>query len=49
MRVSITVTRQHSGLLLSTVHGGRYVKKLFIGYTLAEAKAEFRAFVKAGG
>jgi hypothetical protein len=41
----ITVTRQHNGTLLSTIHNGRYFKKLYIGYSLKEAKRDFRHFV----
>ena len=43
----ITVTRQHNGTLLSTIHNGQYHKKLYIGYTLKEAKRDFRKFVRS--
>jgi len=43
----ITVTRQHNGTLLSTIHNGQYRKKLYIGYSLKEAKREFRQFVRS--
>jgi hypothetical protein len=42
----ITVTRQHNGTLLSTIHNGQYFKKLYIGYSLKDAKREFRQFVR---
>ena len=42
----ITVTRQHNETLLSTIHNGQYHKKLYIGYTLKEAKRDFRQFVR---
>lgn len=43
--MQITVARQHNGTLLSTIHKGQYFKKLYIGYTLKEAKRDFRHFV----
>lgn len=42
----ITVTRQHNGVVLSTVHGGYYHHLLYQGYTLREAKQHFRAYVR---
>lgn len=44
--MQITVTRQHNGTLLSTIHKGQYFKKLYIGYSLKEAKRDFRQFVR---
>lgn len=44
----ITVTRQHNGLLLSTVYNGQYHKRLYAGYTVREAKQLFREYLRGG-
>lgn len=38
----MTVTRHHSGIEISDIIGGYRVSKLYIGYTVKEAKALFR-------
>lgn len=44
MRTVISITKLHNGYLhLSCVHKGRYVKKLYMGYSRKAAKADFLA------
>jgi len=38
----MTVTRHHSGVEISDIVGGYLVSRLYIGYTIAEAKARFK-------
>jgi hypothetical protein len=45
-KIEITETRQHNGLLLSTVFSGRYFHRLFVGYSRREARTLFRDYVK---
>ena len=42
----ITMTPQRNGLLLSIIYKGQYYKKLYLGYTRAEAKQDFKEYVK---
>lgn len=39
----MTVTRHNSGIEVSDIIGGYLVSRLYIGYTVEEAKAQFRA------
>jgi len=48
-RVDIYVDRHVTGgFTLSTIHGGYRCHKLYIGWTLREARVDFRRFVKNG-
>lgn len=38
----MTITRHHSGIEVSDIVGGYLVSRLYIGYTVREAKAKFR-------
>jgi len=38
----MTVTRHHSGIEVSDIIGGYLVSKLYIGYTVSEAKRRFK-------
>lgn len=44
--MEIYVTRYAGGLQLATIAGGYRVSRLYIGYTLKEAKKLFRAYVR---
>lgn len=45
--MDITVTRHAvDGFTLSTIHNGLYVHRRYIGYSLREAKAIFRQYVR---
>lgn len=44
--IEISVTRQHNGTVLSTVHNDQLYTQLYQGYTMREAKAAFREYVK---
>ena len=44
--MEIYATRTREGLELSTLDRGYRVSRLYIGYTLREAKALFREYVK---
>ena len=44
--MDITVERHTWGLLLSTIHGGYLYTHKFIGYSVRDAKAQFRKIVK---
>lgn len=44
--MTITTTRTPAGLELATIAGGYRVSRLYIGYTLREAKSLFRQYVK---
>lgn len=46
VEIEITVTQQHNGTLLSTVHNDQYYKRLYMDYTLDEAKEDFREYVQ---
>ena len=37
----MTITRHHSGIEISEIIGGYRVSRLYVGYTLKEAKAKF--------
>ncbi len=41
-----TVERLHSGIQISTVYKGYHRHKLYIGYSLKEAKEAFREYLK---
>lgn len=43
--MEISVERYHWGLLLSTIHSGYLYTHKFIGYSVRDAKAEFRKIV----
>lgn len=38
----MTITRHHSGIEVSDIVGGYLVSRLYIGYTVTEAKARFK-------
>lgn len=38
----MTVTRKHSGIEVSAIVGGYLVSRLYIGYSIKEAKEKFR-------
>ena len=40
--MKISVERYHWGLLLSTIHRGYLVQHKYIGYTVKEAKEDFK-------
>ncbi len=46
-RLEINVERvKHNGhLVLTTIHGGQYLKYVYIGYTQREARQLFRKYV----
>jgi len=44
--MDIFVYRHAEGVELATIAGGYRVSRLYIGYTLKEAKRLFRAYVK---
>ena len=44
--MDIFVYRHSEGVELTTFAGGYRVSRLYIGYTLKEAKSLFRAYVK---
>ena len=47
--MEITVTRHAvDGFTLSTIEGGQLLSKRFIGYTLRDAKRQFKQEVKEG-
>ena len=46
MKVSISVERTHNGLVLSTMHNGYYVHRLYQGYTKREAIEAFKDYLK---
>ena len=46
-KLDISVERHtHDGFTLSAMHNGYYRHKRYIGYTLKEAKQDFRQWVK---
>lgn len=45
--IVISVNRVVGGIRLQAVHNGFLRSKLFIGYSLSEAKREFREYLKA--
>ena len=42
----MTATIQHNGILMSDIIDNQYYKKLYIGYTLKEAKQQFKRDIK---
>ena len=44
--MEISVYRHAEGVKLATIAGGYRVSRLYIGYTLKEAKRLFRAYVR---
>lgn len=44
--MEITVTKQHNGILLSTIVNNQYYKQLYMDYTVKEAKTLFQQYVK---
>lgn len=44
----MTITRYHSGIEVSDIIDDQYVKKLYIGYSVKEAKQEFKREFKTG-
>lgn len=42
----MTSTIQHNGILISDIIDGQYYKRLYIGYTLKEAKRQFKHDIK---
>jgi hypothetical protein len=44
----MTITRKNSGIEVSDIIGGYLVSKLYIGYTVKEAKSLFNAEYKKG-
>lgn len=42
----MTITKKHSGIEITDIIGGYLVSKLYIGYTVKEAKSLFNAEYK---
>ena len=42
----MTIIKQNSGILIYTLHKNYLIQKLYVGYTLAEAKSLFRKLLK---
>jgi hypothetical protein len=45
----VTITRKNAGIEVSDIVGGYLVSKLYIGYTIKEAKSLFTAEYKGEG
>lgn len=45
----MSITRHHSGIEVSDIVGGYLVSKLYIGYTVKEAKTSFMREFKGEG
>jgi hypothetical protein len=45
----VTITRKNAGIEVSDIVGGYLVSKLYIGYTIKEAKSLFTAEYKREG
>lgn len=46
-KIEINVEYTRNGILLTTVHNGQYYHKLYMFYSLKDAKQEFREYVKS--
>jgi hypothetical protein len=48
-REKVTITRKNAGIEVSDIVGGYLVSKLYIGYTIKEAKSLFNAEYRKEG
>jgi len=48
-RIMVTVTKQHNGLLLSTIYKGYLVTRLYQGYSVRESRQLFKQHLRTRG